>query len=234
VRDTLTLKSIGFVTGIRLEEKLLLKTFKRQGLPAPMTACAGGTVEGARKVARALIEQGATRLISFGVCGGLAPDIKSGDLILADHIMMEGATLSVDPAWHKKISQQLPDAKTGTIVSVKEAVTTPQAKARIFAQSGAVAVDVETYAVMQAAKAHNLPGLIIRAVLDPADQALPQAALGGVNANGETQIWPVIKGLIRRPQDLPDLIRLGRQNKQACKVLEGAIEDCRGAIVTKL
>jgi len=179
VRDTLTLKSIGFVTGIRLEEKLLLKTFKRQGLPAPMT----------------------TRLISFGVCGGLAPDIKSGDLILADHIMMEGATLSVDPAWHKKISQQLPDAKN---------------------------------AVMQAAKAHNLPGLIIRAVLDPADQALPQAALGGVNANGETQIWPVIKGLIRRPQDLPDLIRLGRQNKQACKVLEGAIEDCRGAIVTKL
>ena len=77
---------------------------------------------------------------------------------------------------------------------------------------------------MRAAKAHKLQGLIIRAVLDPSDQALPPAALNGVNDKGETQIWPVIKGLMKRPQDLPDLLRLGGQNKRACGVLTEAIE----------
>ena len=115
-------------------------------------------------------------------------------------------------------------AKTDPLVSVKTAVTTPEQKAQLHQQSQAIAVDVESFAVMQAAKAHKLQGLVIRAVLDPSDQALPPAALNGVNDKGETQIWPVIKGLMKRPQDLPDLIRLGGQNKRACGVLAEVLE----------
>ena len=94
-------------------------------------------------------------------------------------------------------------------------------------QTGAVAVDVESFTVMRAAKAHNLPSLILRAVLDPVHQTLPEAALRGVDANGETQIWPVIKGLIRRPQDLPDLMRLGGQKKRACETLTETIKKAK-------
>ena len=110
---------------------------------------------------------------------------------------------------------------------MNEAVTSPQAKALLHKQSGAMAVDVESFAVMQVAKAHNLPGLILRAVLDPVHQSLPEAAVSGVNANGETRIWPVIKGLMRRPQDLPDLMRLGGQKKRACETLTETIKKAK-------
>ena len=215
---------LGIVTGLELESKLCLKAYKSIGKDAPLIACAAGTVEGAQRAATSLIAQGATRLMSFGVCGGLAAGVNTGDLILPETVMMDGNTLAISSDWHAQTLRQLPDAKTGAIVSVSTAVTTPFDKAALYKNSHAIAVDVESFAVVQTALAHNLQALVIRAVLDPSDQALPQAALCGVNDKGETQIWPVIKGLMKRPQDLPDLLRLGGQNKHACEVLAEAIE----------
>ena len=215
---------LGIVTGIEFEAKLCRKAFKSITKDVPLIACAAGTVEGAARAAKSLIEQGTTRLISFGVCGGLSDGVDNGDLILPESVMMNVKTLSLHSDWFEKISGNLPHANTGTLISVREAVTSPQAKALLHEQTGAVAVDVESFTVMRAAKAHNLPSLILRAVLDPVHQTLPEAALRGVDANGETQIWPVIKGLMLRPQDLPDLIRLGRQNKQACETLSETIK----------
>ncbi len=219
---------LGIVTGLELERKLVLQTFQKTGRTVPLLACAAGTVEGARHAARALIDQGATRLISFGVCGGLSEGIDTGDLIVPRTVMMESETLSLDSEWLESLSRHLPETKSGALISVSEAVTTPEAKAQLHSQSGAVAVDVESFAIAKAAREAGLPCLVIRAVLDPAYQALPQAALNGINAKGETQFWPVIKGLMRRPQDLPDLIRLGQQNKRACGVLVRAVEACGG------
>ena len=218
---------LGIVTGLQLDKQICLKAYKAIAKDRPLIICAAGTVEGAKRAAKDLIEQGANHLVSFGLCGGLAPDIETGDLIMPKAVMMEGETLSLDGDWFEKISSDLPYAKTGKLISVNEAVTSPQAKALLHEQSGAMAVDVESFAVMQAAKAHNLPSLILRAVLDPSHQTLPEAALRGVNANGETQIWPVIKALIRHPQDLPDLIRLSGQNKRACETLSETIKKSR-------
>ena len=215
---------LGIVTGLDLESKICRKAYKSIAKDVPLIACAAGTVEGAERAAKFLIEQGATRLISFGVCGGLAEGVNTGDLILPKTVMMDSAMLSLESGWHARILQQLSNAKTGPIISVKDAVTAPQAKSKLYQTSQAIAVDVESFVVMQTAAAHDLPGLVIRAVLDPSDQALPPAALGGVNDKGETQIWPVIKGLMKRPHDLPDLLRLGGQNRRACAVLAEAIE----------
>lgn len=215
---------IGIVTGLELERQLCLKAYKSKPEPIPFIACAAGTVDGAARAAEQLIEQGATRLMSFGVCGGLAAGVKTGDLILPKTVMRDGQTLSLESEWYDKILRQIPDAKSGALVSVKHAVTTPQQKAQLHQSSQAIAVDVESFVVMQIAQAHNFHGLVIRAVLDPSDQTLPPAALDGVNDKGETQFWPVIRGLAKRPQDLPDLIRLGGQNKRACSTLSEAIK----------
>ena len=215
---------LGIVTGLELETKLCLKAFKSAENEPPLIACAAGTVAGAERAANQLIEQGATRLISLGVCGGLAAGVETGDLVLPNSVMMGDETLSLEGDWHSQIFRQLPHAKTGALVSVKTAVTSPEQKAKLYQRSQAIAVDVESFAVIKVAQAHNLKGLIIRAVLDPSHQSLPPAALNGVNAKGETQIWPVIKGLMKRPHDLPDLIRLGRQNKRACRVLTSVLE----------
>jgi len=217
-------KKIGIVTGIALEENLLRKAFKRAGHGNSLTACAAGTVVGAQKSAESLIEQGASHLISFGVCGGLSPYVKAGDLILADQAAMNGIVLPVTKAWQKAALTQLPNAKTGIILSVDTPITTAAAKHQAYESTSAIAVDVESFAVMQAAKNHNLPCLIIRAVLDGAKQELPETALSGVDENGNTQIWPVIKALLKRPQDLPALIDLTRASGRAQETLKAIIK----------
>ena len=214
---------IGIVTGIKLEDALLRKGFKQAGHDV-LTACAAGTVAGAQSAAQNLIDQGATHLISFGVCGGLSPYVKAGDLILADSVIMDGETIELKSAWHKAaLKGSNMAAKSGAILSVATAISTPEAKHAAYEDSHAVAVDVESFAVAKAAKDNGLPCLIIRSVLDGAKQSLPEAALSGVDENGNTQIWPVIKSLLKRPQDLPALLNLARDSGRAQDTLKAAV-----------
>ena len=215
---------IGFITGIDLETKLCRKVFRKQSANPALIACAAGTVLGAQRAASSLIEQGADHLISFGVCGGLSTDVKSGDLILPQSVMMDGEILTLESSWHDRLTHQIPEARTEPLISVSTAITTPEDKQALYETSRAIAVDVESFAVMKIAKAHNVKGAIIRAVLDPASQSLPATALKGVDAEGKTRIMPIITGLLSRPQDLPELIRLGGQNKLACAALENALK----------
>ena len=217
---------IGIVTGIKLEDALLRKGFKQAGHDV-LTACAAGTVVGAEKSAQALIDQGATHLISFGVCGGLSPYVKAGDLILADSVIMDGEMIELKSAWHEAaLEGSNMAAKSGAMLSVATAISSPAAKHAAYESTEAVAVDVESFAVAQAAKDNGLPCLIIRAVLDGATQSLPETALSGVDENGNTQIWPVIKSLMKRPKDLPALLDLARDSGRAQDTLKAVIRKC--------
>ncbi len=215
---------IGIVTGILLEDKLLRKGFKHAGYRDVLTACAAGTINGAKDAAHQLIGQGATHLISFGVCGGLAPDLKAGDLILAHSVRMNEDILTLQSPWLQSMYAQNPHAKSELMLSVETPIASAAAKQTAFKTTSAVAVDVESYAVVKIAKTHNLPSMIIRAVLDASTQSLPKAALSGVDEAGQTQIWPVITSLAKHPQDLPALINLGRDSARAQKTLKQLIK----------
>ena len=67
---------LGIVTGLELEKQLCLKAYKTIAKDRPLIICAAGTIEGAERAAKDLIDQGASHLISFGLCGGLATDIE--------------------------------------------------------------------------------------------------------------------------------------------------------------
>ena len=109
---------LGIVTGLELETKLCLKAYKSKSEKAPLIAYAAGTVDGAGRAANQLIEQGATRLISLGVCGGLAAGVEIGDLILPETVKMEAETFALESDWRTQILGQLPHAKTGALVSI--------------------------------------------------------------------------------------------------------------------
>jgi len=70
---------LGVVTGLKSEAKLL----KSLGLAC---VCTGGQAREARRKIDRLIAEGATGLISFGIAGALSPELKTGDLIVADMV----------------------------------------------------------------------------------------------------------------------------------------------------
>jgi nucleoside phosphorylase len=73
---------LGVVTGLKSEAKLL----EGLGLACVST---GGRADSARSKIDRLLAGGATGLVSFGIAGALAPDLKTGDLVIAEAVVGE-------------------------------------------------------------------------------------------------------------------------------------------------
>ncbi len=227
---------IGFVSGLVEEAGVL----RRAGLADPPNLdpiAVGGVAAAAARAADDLIAQGAELPISFGVCGGLSPALNCGDLILSTHIgMADGDDLNstLPDAAIQDLARQMRDAGIHTHVGKSfgsdNAVLSATEKARLANETGALCVDMESHAVARSAARSNAPFLIVRAVADPADRAIPALAMAGLAPDGTTRAWPVVKRLISQPTALPALLRLARDTGQAVRTLRRVAElrDDRG------
>jgi adenosylhomocysteine nucleosidase len=88
-------------------------------------------------------------------------------------------------------------------------------KASLFASAGAAAVDMESAIVARAARRHGLPFAILRVIADPARRPLPSSALVAMRSDGEVDFAAVLTALIRRPRELPALMRLAFDSRGA-------------------
>ncbi len=205
---------LGFITGLNFEADILRQA---TGGKSVATFCAGGCLARAEQGALSLIDQGTDIVISFGLAGALKPGLAPGDLIIADSAIRLGM-----PPLPCDIRLADRNSVTGPILSSHYAVTTPEEKARLHQKTGAIAVDMESYGAARAAGARGIPFAAIRAVADPADRAIPKAAMAGMGADGSLKIGAVLLELVKRPQDLPALIRLGQDTERAKESLRRA------------
>ena len=160
---------------------------------------------GAHSIPRDL--SGFDAVMSFGLCGALDPDLRPGDLIVGDEVTSEGRRLACDGPWTDALFAALPRARRGLIAGSTGIVATPDQKASLRAGTGAIAVDMESAAAGRAAAEAGIPLVILRAVSDAADCSLPRSAQAGFSATGEPDVGAVIAALIRRPWELPRLLR---------------------------
>lgn len=146
-------------------------------------------------------------LISFGVAGGLAPNLGSGTCVVASSVIAGNDALPMDRTWAQKLLATLPDAVHGPLAGVAQPVTTPAAKRVLHQDTGAIAVDMESHVVARAALEHGLPVAAIRVIADAAAHSLPTVALDAVRADGSTDILALLRGLARRPYEIAPLMR---------------------------
>jgi hypothetical protein len=64
-----------------------------------------------------------------------------------------------------------------------------------------------------------IPFLVIRAIADPADRAVPAWVMQAVTADGRTALLPVLSHLGRHPGALPALVRLAGDAQSAMRSL---------------
>jgi adenosylhomocysteine nucleosidase len=69
------------------------------------------------------------------------------------------------------------------------------------------------------AKKAGVPFMVIRAITDPAEMAIPQSVQNSVDEFGRVRLSRVIQGVIKHPMDLSLLVRLGRNFRAARGVL---------------
>ncbi len=196
--------NIGFVVGLAAEAALL----KNTGF---MVGVGGGTPLGAARAAADLIANGAGALISFGLAGGLNPELPAGTIIIPatvnDHICDPGLVDWLGGVTHRKI-----------FAGDEIAVTVAQ-KFALFATTKADAIDLESGAMATVAAQAKTPFAVLRAIADPAARTLPPAALIALNSTGEIALGPILASLARNPRQLPALLALARDAAKARKAL---------------
>jgi len=176
--------------------------------PGVFVICRDNDSEIARLLAIAR-KKGYRSIISFGVAGGLAPHLRTGDWVVASSVVDAQFNRPTDPIWTDKILTMIPGAHHAPILGVDTAVTDPRGKRHLHLRTGAAAADMESHLVARLAAEHDLSFAAARVVIDPAHRFVPPAALAGMLPGGRTDAMAVARALIARPSQLLSMIRLG-------------------------
>jgi len=176
-------------------------------------AYSGAGANNARTASELLIAQGATRLISWGCAAALGESLKPGDLVLADTLLdAEGARIGIPAVWHdfaKNLLSNTLKVHTGGLVESKTIVASGKDKKRLYTQTGAIALDMESIAIAKAALQNSLPFLAVRAIADPVNMDLPKAINHSLNNEGDIVLSKLLLFIALHPAELPGLIKLG-------------------------
>lgn len=202
-------------TGLAAEARIA----RRAGL----SAVVGG---GDQRRTIAVVEAAAGRaecLVSFGIAGALAPGLKPCDIVLSTEVVDD------DRRWlsSDRLQQQIGSlarelgAIEGPVLGARMPVATKTAKRAAWQRTGAIAVDLESVVVARAAAALGIPFVVLRAIADPASRDLPPAALIPLTEDGMPAIGAVLSSVMRRPRQLPTLVAVAREARQALRALVG-------------
>jgi adenosylhomocysteine nucleosidase len=200
--------SLGIVVGLAAEARIARRLGGR-------VAIGGGTSDGARRAARDLAESGATALLSFGLAGGLDPALRPGDLLVPHTVLAGGRRFPTDPA----LCGLLGGSSAQMLLGGERIVAEPGEKHVLWRTTGCAAVDLESAAVAEVATERNLPFAVLRAVADPADRAVPPAALTALDAKGAVTLGRVLVSLVHQPGQLAALLALARDAVRARRSL---------------
>ena len=207
--------ALGIVVGLEAEARLL----RGRAAEARWQVRCIGPAGPAEAASLELIRSGARALVSFGLAGGLDPFLSPGTVILGRSVIQPGGVeIAADRAWSERLRRRLVPALEpvmGPVAGSDRVMASPLDKAALHRSTGGLAVDMETHGVARAAAAGGVPLLILRAVADCADQAVPEAALVGVSAAGRVRPAAVVRALLERPRQLGELVSVARQARAA-------------------
>lgn len=167
--------------------------------------------------ARRLAKQGAKGLLSFGFCGGLDPKLKPGDLVAPRQILSNGDVWGISPFW---VGRQVIHAEFG--LGRDKIVSDVDQKADLFKTTRSAVVDMESHRIGKVCNEMNIPFFVLRAVSDPADQAIPKSATNAIDKHGNAMLLTVAGNLLKNPREISDLIRLKKQTDIALGALKSA------------
>ncbi len=163
-------------------------------------------------------------MVSWGLCGGLDPRLRPGDLILGAEVVSDEGAVRTDAAVTASLAKRLLGAGARVVVERFAASAAPlltvAAKAELRRATEASAVDMESLIAGRYAREQRVPFAILRAVADPADRDLPPLVLKAVDSNGGIDALAVVGGLIRSPGQLAGLRAAARDSRAAFRALK--------------
>jgi adenosylhomocysteine nucleosidase len=183
---------------------------------------AGGALEiacvglRAGHIARAERCRAPSLVISAGTCGALAPALVAGDLVVPETVL--------GPAGVRYTTAPLPgNPAAGTLVTVTDIVHSGAQKTRLWMESGALAVDMESAAIVGWAQARGVMGAVVRAVSDTSERGVPADLAAVVADDGRVRTLRAVSAVLARPRAAADAMALRSTTNVALKVIAQAL-----------
>src|SRR5580700_6039676 len=121
---------LGVVVGLASEVRIA----RRLG----EVAIGGARPEGAEAAAEQLVARGATALLSFGLAGGLDPNLRPGDVVVPVTVLAGGQRYFTD----EDLCRALGGATVNLLLAADTVVADAREKRLLSARTGASAVDL--------------------------------------------------------------------------------------------
>jgi len=155
-------------------------------------------------------------IVSAGACGALAPALAEGELIVPEAVVTAGglrlATAAVTAL-----------ARRGTLLTVDAVLESAAAKARLWMETGALAVDMESAIILSWAVARGVPALAVRAVSDTAARGVPADLAAVVAEDGRVRPMRAMTAALARPRAIADAMALRTGTQAALKTVSQAL-----------
>ncbi len=162
-------------------------------------------------------------IVSAGFAGGLSLSLKRHDILLAESVInssgeqiilrqvlpspenaKQGQPSAISSFPLDKLAW--PDLHVGKLLSIDHVVREPAEKQALHQQHGALAVDMETFAVAEVCRRQGLPLVSARVILDAANDALPPDVERLLNQKSRAaRLGAAFATIWRRPASVKDL-----------------------------
>jgi hopanoid-associated phosphorylase len=189
------------VTGLKAEARIAAAS------GVSVFACGGNVGLQAHAIKRA-VHSGAAAIVSFGIAGALDSHLTAGDWVVATGVTSGDRSIETDIEWSSRLTQRLPGAASGAIATVADPVLQPRNKRRLHLDTGAIAVDMESFQAAALAEELGVPFAAVRVIADPLHREMPPAVRLGLRPDGTVAIAAVLHSLLRKPSQLPSLFRV--------------------------
>jgi len=171
-----------------------------------------------------LLNEGVNFLIGAGISGGLSPDLKAGDLVLASMVIDEDGAEYKAAGEALGLASKILTAKSfsvrqGLVISTKTPLFNGSAKKNCYKKTGALAVDMESAGMASTASKKGRPFFIMRAVCDDALQAISPELYECLDADGEVRAGQLLGKCLKRPAMVREMMTLRRSYSLALSTL---------------
>jgi adenosylhomocysteine nucleosidase len=186
------------------------KFFSQPGMEILIT---GMGRENAERKLHAALRKGETQLVlSCGFAGGLNPYLTTGTVVFATDedagltpLLLSAGACPVRFHCSDRVATSVPEKK------------------KLWEQTGADAVEMESEIIRAICKAHGIPSATIRVISDAANENLPLDFNALMTPDQKLNYLKLIWTLFMSPGKIPALLRLQRQTQLAARNLAGVL-----------
>lgn len=188
----------------------------------------------AAKASEMLVHDGRPDLlVSTGFCGGVAPELQTGDIVVAQEIIIANKDgFDTVPIQLSSIGQNFVARQkagggrvvTGTFISASVIMPKKRLAGMLTDSCPNPVVEMESGAIALVAVENSIPLLAIRAVSDSAAEELGFSLDEFCDSEmRRISTHKVLLTVLRKPQIIPQLVRLSRSSHRAAKSLTATL-----------